>query len=194
MEEHRPKKLVDQLHDAARLRHYSNRTKQACIGWIKCHIYFHGARHPSEMGAREAEAFLSLGDQGNVAIATCVSSLAQNRERQPHREHHPPYRFVPCVPHDEKILTSWNGLMLAAFAEAARVLGREDGSRALGANYREVAEQALSIQAWTSWSPTPRKSVETGLPWSWTASTWAGQAGGVLRRSAASSAGRGCSR
>jgi len=34
---------------------------------------------------------------------------------------------------DDKVLTSWNGLMLAAFAEAARVLGRDD--------YREVAER-----------------------------------------------------
>jgi uncharacterized protein YyaL (SSP411 family) len=40
-----------------------------------------------------------------------------------------------------KILTSWNGLMLAAFAEAARALDRDDGSRALAASYREVAER-----------------------------------------------------
>jgi uncharacterized protein YyaL (SSP411 family) len=42
---------------------------------------------------------------------------------------------------DEKVLTSWNGLMLAAFAEAARVLDRDDGSRALTASYRQVAER-----------------------------------------------------
>jgi uncharacterized protein YyaL (SSP411 family) len=42
---------------------------------------------------------------------------------------------------DEKILTSWNGLMLAAFAEAARALDRDDGSRALAASYRQVAER-----------------------------------------------------
>jgi uncharacterized protein YyaL (SSP411 family) len=42
---------------------------------------------------------------------------------------------------DEKILASWNGLMLAAFAEAARALNRDDGSRALAASYRQVAER-----------------------------------------------------
>jgi uncharacterized protein YyaL (SSP411 family) len=42
---------------------------------------------------------------------------------------------------DEKVLTSWNGLMLAAFAEAARFLDRDDGSRALAASYRLVAER-----------------------------------------------------
>ncbi len=45
-------------------------------------------------------------------------------------------RRVPPA-RDEKVLTSWNGLMLAAFAEAARVLGRED--------YREVAERNASF-------------------------------------------------
>jgi uncharacterized protein YyaL (SSP411 family) len=42
---------------------------------------------------------------------------------------------------DEKVLTSWNSLMLAAFAEAARALARDDGSRALAASYRMVAER-----------------------------------------------------
>ena len=42
---------------------------------------------------------------------------------------------------DEKVLTSWNGLMLAAFAEAARALERDDGSRSLAASYRKVAER-----------------------------------------------------
>jgi uncharacterized protein YyaL (SSP411 family) len=42
---------------------------------------------------------------------------------------------------DERVLTSWNELMLAAFAEVARALERDDGSRALAASYRRVAER-----------------------------------------------------
>ena len=38
MEEHRPKKLLDQVRDAIRLKHYSYRTGQAYVGWIKRYI------------------------------------------------------------------------------------------------------------------------------------------------------------
>ena len=57
--EPRPKKLLDQVRDAIRLKHYSIRTKQAYIGWIKRYIFFQDVRHPAEMGAAEVEAFLT---------------------------------------------------------------------------------------------------------------------------------------
>lgn len=53
MEEHRPNKLLDQVRDAIRLKHYSYRMEQAYVGWIKRYIHFHDVRHPSEMGAPE---------------------------------------------------------------------------------------------------------------------------------------------
>jgi len=53
MEKHRPKKLLDQVRDAIRLKPYSYRTGQAYVGWIKRYIHFHNVRHPSEMGAPE---------------------------------------------------------------------------------------------------------------------------------------------
>jgi uncharacterized protein YyaL (SSP411 family) len=63
------------------------------------------------------------------ALAEARRKLFEAREKRVH-----PGR-------DEKVLTSWNGLMLAAFAEAARVLDRDDGSRPLAASYRQVAER-----------------------------------------------------
>ena len=53
MEEKRPKKLLEQVRDAIRLKHYSIRTEQAYVGWIKRYILFHDVRHPAEMGAAQ---------------------------------------------------------------------------------------------------------------------------------------------
>jgi len=74
MEEHRPKKLLDQVRDAIRLKHYSYRTEQAYVGWIKRYIYFHDVRHPSEMGAPEVEAFLT-----HLAVKEHVAASTQNQ-------------------------------------------------------------------------------------------------------------------
>jgi len=49
-------KLLDQLRDRIRLKHYSMRTKQAYLQWVKRYIYFHDKRHPAVMG--KVEAFL----------------------------------------------------------------------------------------------------------------------------------------
>jgi len=51
MTEQHPKKLLDQVRDAIRLKHYSIRTEEAYVNWIKRFILFHGVRHPAEMGA-----------------------------------------------------------------------------------------------------------------------------------------------
>jgi Phage integrase, N-terminal SAM-like domain len=52
-------RLLDRVRDAMRRRHYSYRTEQAYIHWIKRYIWFHDRRHPAEMGAAEVTAFLS---------------------------------------------------------------------------------------------------------------------------------------
>jgi integron integrase len=68
---------LDQVRDAIRLKHYSIRTEQAYVGWIKRYIYFHGMRHPSEMGAPEVEAFLTyLAVKENVAASTQNQALS----------------------------------------------------------------------------------------------------------------------
>jgi hypothetical protein len=52
-------KLLDQVRSAIRARHYSIRTEEAYVQWIRRFILFHNKRHPREMGAPEINAFLS---------------------------------------------------------------------------------------------------------------------------------------
>jgi integron integrase len=71
------RKLLDQVRDAIRVRHYSIRTEEAYVGWIKRYILFHGKRHPAEMGQAEITAFLSsLAVERNVAASTQNQALA----------------------------------------------------------------------------------------------------------------------
>ena len=66
-----PKRLLDQVREQIRLKHYSIRTEQAYISWIKRFILFHDKRHPKEMGEPEIENFLShLAQNMNVAAST----------------------------------------------------------------------------------------------------------------------------
>ena len=53
-------KLLDQVRTAIRVRHYSLRTEQSYIHWVKRFIFFHGKRHPTEMGGNEVTAFLRM--------------------------------------------------------------------------------------------------------------------------------------
>lgn len=53
------KKLLDQVRDALRLTHYSIRTEESYVDWIKRYILFHKKRRPRDMGRAEVEAFLT---------------------------------------------------------------------------------------------------------------------------------------
>ena len=64
-------RLMDQVRDAIRLRHYSYRTEQQYVSWILRFIRFHDRRHPEELGGPEVESFLTyLATQRHVAAAT----------------------------------------------------------------------------------------------------------------------------
>ena len=70
-------RLLDQVREKIRLKHYSIRTEQAYVDWIKRYILFHGKRHPQEMGKREVEQFLShLAVERNVAASTQNQALS----------------------------------------------------------------------------------------------------------------------
>ena len=90
----KPPKLLDQVRDKLRVKHApargtptgarslrdhpladSIRTEQTYIDWIKRFIFFHGKRHPKDMGARDIEAFLThLAVAGKVSAATQIGS------------------------------------------------------------------------------------------------------------------------
>lgn len=70
-------RLLDQVREAIRMRHYSYRTEEAYVGWIWRFILFHGKRHPAEMGKPEIEQFLTaLAVKSNVAASTQNQALA----------------------------------------------------------------------------------------------------------------------
>ena len=72
-----PPKLLDQVRDRLRVKHYSIRTETQYLQWIKRFILFHDKRHPREMGAVEVEAFLThLAVAGRVAAATQNQALS----------------------------------------------------------------------------------------------------------------------
>ncbi len=69
-------RFLDQVRDAIRVRHYSIRTEEAYVGWIRRFILFHGKRHPREMGESEVAALLTdLAVNGRVSAATQNQAL-----------------------------------------------------------------------------------------------------------------------
>ncbi|GAB4522310.1 MAG: integron integrase [Anaerolineales bacterium] len=72
-----PRKLLDQVSDAIRLKHYSYRTEQAYKDWIKRYILYHHKRHPKDMGAPEIQDFIThLAVEKNVAASTQNQALS----------------------------------------------------------------------------------------------------------------------
>ncbi len=53
-------RLLDQLREQIRYLHYSLRTEEAYVYWVKKFIRFHQMRHPRDMGQREVESFLTM--------------------------------------------------------------------------------------------------------------------------------------
>ncbi|BCO33177.1 integron integrase [Thiohalobacter sp. COW1] len=75
MHKDRPKSpFLNQVRDAIRTRHYSIRTEEAYLGWIRQFILFHGKRHPSELGETEVGEFLTY-----LAVGRNVAPSTQNQ-------------------------------------------------------------------------------------------------------------------
>ena len=70
-EQRQGKKLLDQVRESLHVKHYSYRTEETYVEWIRRFILFHGKRHPKDMGGSEIEAFIAhLAVERHVATAT----------------------------------------------------------------------------------------------------------------------------
>ncbi len=69
-----PVRLLDQVRERLRLKHYSIHTEKSYVGWIKCYIPFHDKRHPRDLGATHVERFLT-----HLAVDRELSASTQNQ-------------------------------------------------------------------------------------------------------------------
>ncbi|MEX2384261.1 MAG: integron integrase, partial [Thermoanaerobaculia bacterium] len=70
-------RLLDRVRYAIRARHYSLRTEEAYVAWVRRFILFHGKRHPMEMGESEINAFVThLAVEGPVSASTQTQALS----------------------------------------------------------------------------------------------------------------------
>ncbi|MFK7916084.1 MAG: integron integrase, partial [Pseudomonadales bacterium] len=69
-----PPKLLDQVRNAIRTRHYSIRTEQAYVHWIKRFIYYHRLKHPKTLGSQDVARFLTY-----LAVEQKVAASTQNQ-------------------------------------------------------------------------------------------------------------------
>jgi site-specific recombinase XerD len=75
-EKAKPKKLLDQVRDVLRVKHYAYRTEKTYVFWIRRFILFHGKKHPADMGTKQIQEFLThLAVERNVAASTQNQAL-----------------------------------------------------------------------------------------------------------------------
>jgi integron integrase len=74
---HTRPRLLEQVRTHLKVNHYSKKTEEAYIGWIKRYILFHNKRHPNEMGKDEIQKFIN-----HLAVEQNVSSSTQNQALQ----------------------------------------------------------------------------------------------------------------
>jgi hypothetical protein len=105
-------RLLDRVRAVIRARHYSRRTEDAYVAWIRRFILYHGKRHPAEMSAPEITRFLVLPRQVHrPGPATEVARDARPRRTQGDCMHH---SLEPCATN--------RGIDLRASARRARLM------------------------------------------------------------------------
>lgn len=71
-----PSPFLESVRNKIRLKHYSIRTEEAYVQWVRRFILFHDKRHPEKMAAAEVEAFLT-----HLAVDGHVAASMQNQAR-----------------------------------------------------------------------------------------------------------------
>ena len=71
-----PPRLLDSLRHAVRVRHYSIRTEDTYLDWVRLFILLHGKRHPRDLGGAEVAAFLA-----HLAVERGVAPSTQNQAK-----------------------------------------------------------------------------------------------------------------
>ncbi len=117
----RKKNLLDDIREVMRLRHYSIRTEQTYINWVKRFCVFHKMKHPRKMGIPEIEAFLS-----HLATHEKIGRSTQN---QAFNALLFLYKEVLRIPLEEPI----NALRAPRRQRIPVVMTREETQRVLGA-------------------------------------------------------------
>ena len=107
-----PPKLLQLVSQAIRTKHYSHRTEQTYLEWIKRYILFHHKRHPREMGAAEIEAFLRDPSPDDAAFAKVIDSFLQSERFGERWARH----WLDVVRYADSVGRVWN----APFLYAAR--------------------------------------------------------------------------
>ena len=100
------KKLLEQVSDAIRIKHYSLRTEKTYVEWIKRFILFHNPglsrgevkRHPKDMGTEEIQAFIAyLATERTVSASTQNQALSAVSTISPFLLQRPLHQFQPLV-------------------------------------------------------------------------------------------------
>lgn len=73
----RPPKLLVQMRQALRVHHYSPRTEEAYLAWVRRFVRFHGLQHPSELGRGAIGQFLvELADRAQLSASSQTQALS----------------------------------------------------------------------------------------------------------------------
>jgi integron integrase len=72
-----PRRLIEALRERLRYMHYSLRTEEAYVYWVRNFVHWAGMRHPRDLGTVEVQGYLSmLANERNVAAGTHRQALS----------------------------------------------------------------------------------------------------------------------